>query len=154
MLSCVYYEFFKNICFEKYLRAAASDQSFTIVIFFFGCLFTIIKKNKRDDKRLNNRSYSLFFLIGIFLKHLWLIPNILKWQDCKIFAKLVPSQTSTRSSHRRRSVQKGVPENLRNCTGKHLCWSLILIKLQAFRPAFLFERNSNTVVFLSNLQNV
>ena len=30
--------------------------------------------------------------MGIFLKHLWLIPNILKWQNCKIFTKLVPSQ--------------------------------------------------------------
>ena len=23
----------------------------------------------------------------IFLKHLWSIPNTLKWQDCKIFTK-------------------------------------------------------------------
>ena len=36
--------------------------------------------------------YSLYFLMGTFLKHLRLIPNILKWQHCKIFAKLVPSQ--------------------------------------------------------------
>ena len=26
--------------------------------------------NKRNDKRFNNRGYSLFFLMGIFLKHL------------------------------------------------------------------------------------
>ena len=31
--------------------------------------------------------------MGIFLKHLWLIPNILQWQDCKILTKLVSSQT-------------------------------------------------------------
>ena len=37
--------------------------------------------------------YSLFILMGIFLKHLWLIPNILQWQDCKILTKLVSSQT-------------------------------------------------------------
>ena len=37
--------------------------------------------------------YPLFFLMGTFLKHLRLIPNILKWQHCKIFTKLVPSQT-------------------------------------------------------------
>ena len=110
--------------------------------------------NKRNDKRFNNRGYSLFLLLGIFLKHLWLIPNRLKWQDCEIFTKLVPSQTSSTSSHRRRFVQKGVPKKLRNFTGKHLCWSLILIKLQVFRPAFLFKRDSNTAVFLRNLKNV
>ena len=64
------------------------------------------KINKRNDKRFNNRGYSLFILMGIFLKHLWLIPNILKWQDCKIFTKLVPSQTPSRSSHRSDSVKK------------------------------------------------
>ena len=31
-----------------------------------------------------------------------------------------------------------------NFTGKHLCWSLFLIKLQAFRPATLLKRDSNT----------
>ena len=30
--------------------------------------FTIL--NERNDKRFNNRGYSLFFLMGIFLKHL------------------------------------------------------------------------------------
>ena len=63
--------------------------------------------NKRNNKRLNNRAYSLFFLMRIFLKLLkHLIPNILKWQDCNIFTKLVPSQTSSRSSHWRCSVKK------------------------------------------------
>ena len=28
------------------------------------------KSNKRNDKRFNNRGYPLFFLMGIFLKHL------------------------------------------------------------------------------------
>ena len=62
--------------------------------------------NKRNDKRFNNRGYSLFLLMGIFLKHLWLIPNISKWRDCKIFTKVVPSQTPSRSSHWRCSVKK------------------------------------------------
>ena len=46
--------------------------------------------NKKNDKRFSNRGYSLFFLMGTFLKHLSLISNILKWQDCKIFTELVP----------------------------------------------------------------
>ena len=40
-----------------------------------------------------------------------------------------------------------------NVTGKHLCWSLLLIKLQAWWPAILLKRDSNTSVFLWNLQN-
>ena len=68
--------------------------------------------NKRNGKRFNNCGYSLFFLMGIFLKHLWLIPNILKWLGCKIFTKLVPSQTPSKSSHRRCSMKKVFFENL------------------------------------------
>ena len=63
--------------------------------------------------------------MGIFLKHLWLIPNILKWQDYKIFTNLVPSQTPSRSSHWRCSVKKGVLKNLQNFTGKHMLESLL-----------------------------
>ena len=44
--------------------------------------------------------------MGIILKHPWLIPNILKWQNCKFFTKLVPSQNPSRISHRRCSIKK------------------------------------------------
>ena len=60
--------------------------------------------------------------------HLWLIPNILKWQECKIFTEPVPLQTPSRSSHRRCSVKKSALKNLRNFTGNfikkslQLCW--------------------------------
>ena len=40
---------------------------------------------------------------------------------------------------------------LKNCatfTGKYLCWSLFLIKLQIFRPTTLLKEVSNTGVFL------
>ena len=33
-------------------------------------------------------------------------------------------------------------------TEKHLCWSLFIIKLQAFRPATLLKSDSSTGVFL------
>ena len=38
-------------------------------------------------------------------------------------------------------------------TGKHLCWSYFLIKLQASRPATLFKRDCNTGVLLWILRN-
>ena len=91
--------------------------------------------NKRNDKLFNNRGYSLFFVMGIFPKHLWLIPNILKWQDWKIFNKLVPSQTSSRNRRQRCSVKESALKNLRNFTAKYLCWSLFLLKVWS-----LFQR--------------
>ena len=50
-------------------------------------------KQEKQFKRFNKRGYSLFFLMGIFLKRLWLISNTLKWQDCKIWTELLPSHT-------------------------------------------------------------
>ena len=44
-------------------------------------------------------------------------------------------------------------KNLANFTGKRLFWSLFLIKLQGWRSATLSKRDSNTGVFLWNLQN-
>ena len=76
-----------------------------------------IMKDKRNDKRFNNRSYSLFFSMGIFLKHLQLqefyyassLTNPFQKQPPEIFCK----------------------KNCRNFTGKHLCWSLFSVKFQA-----------------------
>ena len=48
--------------------------------------------------------------------------------------------------------KKGVLKNFANFTGKHLWWSLFLIKLPAFRPGTLLKRDSNTGVFQWNLQ--
>ena len=33
-------------------------------------------------------------------------------------------------------------------TGKHLSWSLFLVRMQGFIPAILLKRDSNTGVFL------
>ena len=53
-----------------------------------------------------------------------------------------------RSSHRRRSVKRIVLKNFANFTGKRLCWSLFLIKLQAFRRTTLLKGDSNLDLFL------
>ena len=47
----------------------------------------------------------------------------------------------------------GVANIFANFTGKSLCWSRFLINLQARRPATLLKTESNTGVFLWNLQN-
>ena len=57
-------------------------------------------------------------------------------------------ELTIRSSHRKCSVKKGVLKYLANFTGKQQFWSLFLITLQAFNPATLLKRVSNTGVFL------
>ena len=49
--------------------------------------------------------------------------------------------------------KKAALEDFEILTGKYLCWSLFLIKLQAFRLATLLKRDSDTGVFLWILQN-
>ena len=46
-----------------------------------------------------------------------------------------------------------VLKNLAIFTGKHLCWSYFLIKLQGWRTAILLKRDSNTSASLWILQN-
>ena len=67
-----------------------------------------------------------------------------------IFQIMLMSQTLShlRSSHRRSSIKKTVLKNFTIFTGKRLCSSLLLIRLQAFRPAASLKRDSNTGVFL------
>ena len=45
------------------------------------------------------------------------------------------------------AVTGGVLQNFAMLTGKDLCWSLFLIKLQAFRPATLLKRDSDIGVY-------
>ena len=56
--------------------------------------------------------------------------------------------THHRSSHQKCSTKKAALKNFAVVKGKHLCWSLFLIKLQAFRPVILLKRDFNTSVFL------
>ena len=106
------------------------------------CYFTFWfqNTNKKNDNRFNNRGYSLFFLMGIFLKHLWLIPHILKWQNCKIFTNIAPSQNPSKRSHGKFS-KKGYSEKFTKSLGK----------TPLLEPAL--KRDSNTSVFQWNIQN-
>ena len=57
-----------------------------------------------------------------------------------------------RNSHWRCSVKKGVLKNFADFTAKHLCWRLLLIKLQPWGPTPLVKRGSNAGIFLRNLR--
>ena len=53
-----------------------------------------------------------------------------------------------RSSRSQMFFKIGVLKNFAIVTGKHISWSLFLIKLQGFRPATFLEREFNTCAFL------
>ena len=130
--------FFLNLVFERAsFETKLNNKGLLYIMIRKGSTYLVLIINNRNDTRLNNRGYSLFFWMDIFLKHLRLIPNILKWQDCKIFTKLVLSQTPSRSSHRRCSVKKAF---LKIC---EISWW----------PATLFKKYFNTCVFQWNFAN-
>ena len=95
--------------------------------------------------RLKPSFFFVFFFNGSNTKHSrveWVNPfknNVGSAQ------KPVNHFTNHRSSHRRCPVKKGVLKNFAIFTGKHLCWSLLLIKSQAFSLATFIRRDSNKV---------
>ena len=58
----------------------------------------------------------------------------------------------SRSSLSQMFFKIGVLKNFANFIGKHQCWNIFLIKLQAWRPSTLLKRDSNAGVFLLNLR--
>ena len=81
----------------------------------------------------------------------WLCFFYIKFTNFWYIKSSVPNLTPiwTRSHGLRRcSVKKGVLKNFINSTGKRLCWSPFLIKLQPFRPTTLLKKDSNTGAFL------
>ena len=68
-------------------------------------------------------------------------------RERKIFFyfKVVLSFIVNRSSHRRCSIKKAVLKNFVTFTGSHLCWSLLLIKLQAWSSATLLKETPKQV---------
>ena len=65
--------------------------------------------------------------------------NITKFLRTLIFIEHLRFAASDfRSTHRKYSVEKGVLKNFANFTGKQLCWSLFLTKLQTFSALQLY----------------
>ena len=90
-------EFHKTVRFDLYCTINNWHKKFYNKHRYYSVnLLCKIKKNKRNHKSFNHHNYSLFFLKVIFPRRLWLIPNTLKWKDCKILTKFVPWQTSSK----------------------------------------------------------
>ena len=62
---------FQHRCFPVHANGCFGLIFYFSNLYVFGCLLTITNKNKRSDKCFNSRGYSLFFLMCIFLNHLY-----------------------------------------------------------------------------------
>ena len=71
--------------------------------------------------------------------------NFLKWVNPKPPKQISFMETLQVFRHLQVFLKIGVLKNFAIFTGKYLCWSFLLIKLQAFR---LVIRDFNTGVFL------
>ena len=77
-----------------------------------------------------------------------------KWMHLFKFKPLfIKPLMTNRSSHRKCSMKNAVLKSFATFTGKHLCWSLFLIRLQTLRPASLLKRDSNRGFSLRMLRN-
>ena len=63
----------------------------------------------------------------------------------------IPQNLEDRSSCSQMFFQTGVLNNFAIFTGKHLCWSLFMIKLKAWRPTTILKIDRKTDVFLWKL---
>ena len=68
-------------------------------------------------------------------------PHLHQWRFPILICNKLAAEASVQFQKQPPKVfcKKGVLENFSSFTGKHLCWSLYLIKLQVFMPATLLK---------------
>ena len=89
---------------------------------------------------------SLNFIISYFFASLCFSKNISK---VSFFFLLICF--GDRGSHQKVFYKKGVLKNFVNFTGKHLCWSLFLINLQAWRSGTLLKKRLHHICLPVNI---
>ena len=97
----------------------------------------------------------LFFLASADLISIFKLTDHKSQFQVKIFSPKIVIQLNLfhKSSHRKCSVRSAILKHFAIFPGKHQCWSLFLIKLQAWSSLTLSKRESSTVVFLWILPN-
>ena len=69
-------------------------------------------------------------------------------ESCGLVRAYIPYYIGSEDRSRRSQIffKVGVLKNFTDFTGKHLCWSVFLIKLKAFRPATLLKKTPTQVL--------
>ena len=98
----------------------------------------------KEWKRIRVSKIEWFYILKWNKRSIWSLNNFIQF-----FIQYI---TTIRSSRSQKFFKIGIFKNFALLIGKHLCWWLFWIKLQASGPATLLERDSNTGVFLWILQ--
>ena len=139
--------------FVKFLRTLFSKEHLWKLLLFILVVFKYIKKWIVQKVMGVLTQFRLNYMLQCRFRRCSKIENKFEFiVEVKIWClRLVLSVF--RSIHQRCSIKKVVLKNVAIFIGKHLSWSLFLIKLQAIRPETLLKRDSNTVIFMWILWN-
>ena len=137
------YHFFENILL---LETFMYSQQHKIL---FTCFIKTSKAHLKDVFRICVHNASSGLIIYVTFKQNKIFGSEKNFSrvfkiGCMIYSVNSPIN---RSSHQRYSVKEVVRKNFAIFTGKYICWSPFLIKLQAVRDPALLKRDSNTNVF-------
>ena len=111
---------------------------------------SVLISSKQNKYKIKSQYYCIEYFFGkmYFCFICISLVSSPKKSSLKVPQKFLKEMYSDYLQKQPPEVKKGVFKNFANFIGKDLCWSLILIKLQAFRPPILLKRDSNTVAFL------
>ena len=138
--------------FWKVLFMWSSMQIFS----FIGHTLTELFRKTDNWRKIYKQTSSTFYTSNDVSRRKNYLNVITKLRNSWLISFLKKHRSShrrSRSSHRRCSIKKGILKNFVNLTGKHLYWSLFLIKLQALSLQVFFKKDSNTSAFLWSLRN-
>ena len=98
------------------------------------------KTRTRNNSVFGHFSSSVHWSVNVQNTRYFLHQNVL-FQLIEVLILQHGLFQNNRSSHWMCSVEKSLHKNLANFTWKHLCWSVLFIKLQAWRLAGFFLHN-------------
>ena len=131
-------------------------------------VFLQISQNSQESKcefcQISKNTFLYFFVVSaIFAKTFILdvllssecVSNYCIWKSpCLLYYFFHFESIKFRSSHSQISFKIKVFKKFAIFAGKHLCWSLFVIRLAVHKPGNLLKRDANTSVFLLILLNV
>ena len=125
--------------FWKVLFMWSSMQIFS----FIGYTLTELFRKTDNWRKIYKQTSSTFYTSNDVSRRKNYLNVITKLRNSWLISFLKKHRSShrrSRSSHRRCSIKKGILKNFVNLTGKHLYWSLFLIKLQALSLQVFFKK--------------
>ena len=113
-----------------------------------------IRKKEISSKSIIKTLYGSKFLVSEYIFKLVYHCEGRKWSEICCGRDIAKKSLNRllvllilQSSYPRCTVETGVLKHFTNFTGKHLCWSLFLVKLQGWGSSTLLKSNSNEAFF-------